>query len=118
MTEECVSIILPVYNEEGNIAACLRGLTESLKDVPHEILVCYDFDEDTTLPAISRMEGKPATVTLVRNTPGKGAAAAIRAGFQSARGDVRIVIGDATGRTLPRDRRPERSGSRRSTRSL
>jgi glycosyltransferase involved in cell wall biosynthesis len=91
MTTECVSIILPVYNEEGNIAACLRGLTRALQGVTHEILVCYDFDEDTTLSAIARMEDKPAALKLVRNTLGRGAAAAIRAGFQSACGDVLVT---------------------------
>jgi hypothetical protein len=91
MTSPCVSVILPVYNEEGNIAACLRGLSKALAGLEHEILVCYDFDEDTTLPAIARMEDKPAAVKLVRNTLGKGAAAAIQAGFQAARGDVLVV---------------------------
>jgi len=91
MTAACVSVILPVYNEEGNIAACLRGLTKALDGLDHEILVCYDLDEDTTLPAIARMEDKPAAVKLVRNSLGRGAASAIRAGFQAARGDVLVV---------------------------
>lgn len=91
MTAACVSIILPVYNEEGNIATCLRGLSRALQGLEHEILVCYDFDEDTTLPAIERMEDRPAGVRLVRNTLGRGAAAAIRAGFQAARGDVLVT---------------------------
>jgi glycosyltransferase involved in cell wall biosynthesis len=91
MTAACVSVILPVYNEEGNIAACLRGLTKALDGLDHEILVCYDFDEDTTLPAIARMEDKPAAVKPVRNSLGRGAAAAIRTGFQAARGDVLVV---------------------------
>ncbi len=91
MTSPCISVILPVYNEEGNISACLRGLTEALRGLDHEILVCYDFEEDKTLPAIAAMEDKPATVKLVRNTLGRGAAFAIRAGFQAARGDVLVT---------------------------
>ena len=91
MTAACISVVLPVYNEEGNIAACLRGLTKALEGVEHELLVCYDFEEDTTLPAIARMDDKPAAVKLVRNTLGTGAAAAIRSGFQAARGDVLVV---------------------------
>jgi glycosyltransferase involved in cell wall biosynthesis len=91
MTAECISVILPVYNEEGNIAACLRGLAKALDGLDHELLVCYDFDEDTTLPAIARMENKPAAVKLIRNSLGRGPAHAIRAGFQAARGDVLVV---------------------------
>jgi len=91
MAEQLISVILPVYHEEGSIAVCLRGLSKALEALPHEILVCYDFDEDTTLPAIATMEERPVTVRLVRNTLGRGAAAAIRTGFQAARGDVLVV---------------------------
>lgn len=91
MTSACISVILPVYNEEGNIAACLRGLAEALRGLDHEILVCYDFDEDKTLPAIAAMENKPATVKLVRNSLGRGVAFAIRAGLQAAVGDVLVT---------------------------
>ncbi len=52
MTAERISVVLPVYNERENIAPCLTGLARALKDVEHEILVCYDFDEDTTLEGI------------------------------------------------------------------
>jgi glycosyltransferase involved in cell wall biosynthesis len=91
MTTPCVSVILPVYNEDGNIAACLRGLSRALGGLEHEILVCYDFDEDRTLPAIAAMPDKPAQVKLVRNELGRGAASAIRAGLRAARGDVLAV---------------------------
>jgi glycosyltransferase involved in cell wall biosynthesis len=91
MTGPCISVILPVYNEEGNIAACLRGLTRALQGEEHEILVCYDFDEDKTLPVIAAMQDKPASVKLVRNSLGRGVAFAIRAGLQAARGDVLVT---------------------------
>jgi glycosyltransferase involved in cell wall biosynthesis len=91
MMADCISIIVPVYNEKGNIAACLRGLTKALQGIEHEILVCYDFDEDTTLPAIAEMPDRPSTVKLVRNTLGRGATFAIRAGFHASRGDVLVT---------------------------
>ncbi|HLY12174.1 MAG TPA: glycosyltransferase [Planctomycetota bacterium] len=91
MSSTCISVILPVYNEEGNIAACLRGLTRALQGHEHELLICYDFDEDRTLPAIAAMEDRPPTVKLVRNRLGRGAAFAIRAGLQAARGDVLVT---------------------------
>lgn len=91
MTAECISLLIPVYNEKGNIAACLRGLSKALQGLEHEILVCYDFDEDNTLEAIAAMEDRPAAVKLVRNTLGRGATCAIRAGIQAARGDVLVT---------------------------
>ncbi|HVR85249.1 MAG TPA: glycosyltransferase family 2 protein, partial [Planctomycetota bacterium] len=91
MTSPCISVILPVYNEEGNIASCLRGLTQALQGLEHEILVCYDFEEDKTLPAIAAMEDRPASVKPVRNSLGRGPAFAIRAGLKAARGDVLVT---------------------------
>jgi glycosyltransferase involved in cell wall biosynthesis len=91
VVEKRISVVLPVYNEKDNIEACLRGLYEALETSEHEILVCYDFDEDTTLAGIAAMKDVPPSVRLVRNRIGRGAANAIRAGFQAASGDVCVT---------------------------
>ncbi len=91
MTARRISVVLPVYNEAENIPTSLRGLWAALKDLEHEILVCYDFDADTTLPAIAAMPDAPPTVRLVKNDIGRGAANAIRAGFAAATGDVVVT---------------------------
>src|SRR6058998_2432280 len=91
MPRTCISVVLPVYDERENIAACLRGLWGALAAVEHEILVCYDFDEDSTLPVIAAMPDRPPSVRLVRNTLGRGAPNAIRAGFAAAQGDVVVT---------------------------
>jgi glycosyltransferase involved in cell wall biosynthesis len=93
--EKKISVVVPVYNERENIGACLRGLWGALQHVPHEILVCYDFDEDTTLVGIREMADAPPTLRLVKNTRGRGAANALRAGFDAAAGDVVVTtMGD------------------------
>ena len=48
-----------------------------------ELLVCYDFDGDATLPALAAMPDreKPAAVRLVRNDLGPGVRYAIEAGM-------------------------------------
>ncbi len=91
MRPRLISVVLPVYNEGENIAECLRRLDRALKGVEHEILVCYDFDEDTTLPAIRAMSDLSPTVKLTRNTIGRGAPNAIRTGFRAATGDVVVT---------------------------
>ena len=73
-----ISVVVPVYNEADNIAACLTRLAAALETEPHEILVCYDFDADRTLPAIAAMPDRPAAVRLVKNDLGKGVAFALR----------------------------------------
>jgi SAM-dependent methyltransferase len=86
-----VSIVLPVYNEGENIQTCLRGLTAALSELRHEILVCYDFDGDSTLAEIASMPDRPVDVRLVRNDLGQGVAHALRAGFGAAKGDVVVT---------------------------
>jgi hypothetical protein len=86
-----ISVVLPVYNERESIAPCLRGLASALSGEDHEILVCHDTDEDTTLPAIAAMLDRPASVRLVKNTLGRGALNAIRSGFAAAEGDVVVT---------------------------
>jgi hypothetical protein len=86
-----ISVVLPVYREADNIQPCLRGLWGALQGVEHEILVCYDLDEDPTLEAIAAMADRPPSVRLVKNDFGRGAANAIRAGFAAARGDAVIT---------------------------
>ena len=99
-----ISVVLPVYNERESIAPCLRGLEPALASEDHEILVCYDTDEDTTLPAIAAMPDRPASVRLVKNTLGRGALNAIRSGFSAATGDV--VVTSMADLSDPPDRIP------------
>ncbi|MHA7700595.1 glycosyltransferase [Mycobacterium sp. ML4] len=89
--DRLISVVIPVYNEGENIQTCLSRLSATLADTPHELIICYDFDEDSTLPAIEAMPDRPATVRLVRNALGKGVANALIAGFAAARGDVIIT---------------------------
>lgn len=86
-----ISVVVPVYNEAATIAATLLGIAAALPDRAHEVLVCYDFDADTTLPAVAAMPDRPVNVRLVKNTLGRGAAFAIRSGIAAARGDVVVI---------------------------
>jgi dolichol-phosphate mannosyltransferase len=92
--ERIVSIVIPVYNEEGNIEELLREIEKNVHEA-HEVLVVYDFPEDNTLPAIARMNPPAKHVRLIHNTLGKGVLNAYKAGFAASKGDVIIpVAGD------------------------
>src|SRR5579885_2153440 len=86
-----LSIVVPVYNEAGNIQAFLRDVEAAVRE-PHETLLVYDFPEDSTLPAIEAMQPPPRDVRLVHNTLGRGVLNALRAGFAASRGDVIVVM--------------------------
>jgi glycosyltransferase involved in cell wall biosynthesis len=86
-----ISIIVPVYDEADNIQFLLRDLEREVVE-PHDVLIVYDFPEDTTLPAIAAMHPTCPNVRLVYNRLGKGVAYALKAGFQASRGDVVVVM--------------------------
>jgi dolichol-phosphate mannosyltransferase len=86
-----ISIVAPVYNEADNIVAFLRGVDAALQEA-REILLVYDFPEDTTLPVVAALQPPVAGVRLVHNTLGPGVLHALKAGLAASRGDVVVVM--------------------------
>ncbi len=86
-----ISIVVPVHNEAENIGPFLRDLEMRLQE-PHEILIVYDFPEDSTLPAIAALQPPCRHVRPIHNTLGKGVLNALKAGFQGSAGDVIVVM--------------------------
>src|SRR5262249_16502218 len=76
-----LDIVIPVYNEGRQIVAVLAGLARAVK-TPARVLICYDREEDDTLPALRanpQAYARPP-LQLVRNARG-GAPAALLAGL-------------------------------------
>ncbi len=86
------SVVVPVYNEGSNIGTFCRKARAELPS-GYELLICYDFDEDSTLPALAGLSptDKPPVVRLVRNTLGPGVRYAIEAGMRAATAPVVVV---------------------------
>jgi glycosyltransferase involved in cell wall biosynthesis len=82
---------VPAYNEGDSIVATLEGLRAGVHVQPSEILVVYDFDEDTTVPVVRRLQERMPDVRLLRNSRGGGALNAIKSGFDAARGPLVLV---------------------------
>lgn len=78
-----LDIVIPVYNEGENIVPTLRALGEHVK-TPARVLICYDMESDTTLPAVEAARGSlTIPVEFVKN-PGRGPHAAVMAGFRAS----------------------------------
>jgi len=75
-----LAIVLPVYNEGEAVEPILRSLATSVK-TPHELVVVYDFDEDTTVPVVRRLVGEIPNLRGLRNDLGRGVLNAMRAGI-------------------------------------
>jgi glycosyltransferase involved in cell wall biosynthesis len=75
-----LSIILPVYNEGEAVEPVLRALAGAVS-TPHELVVVYDFDGDTTVPVIERLGSEILQLRGLRNDLGRGVLNAMKAGI-------------------------------------
>jgi glycosyltransferase involved in cell wall biosynthesis len=85
--------LIPVYNEGDNIIPVLHSLEQGVK-TPFRVLICYDFDEDNTLPALRRYQAEsqnPLEIVLVKNQ-GKGAHGAVLTGFRYSTAPAVLVF--------------------------
>jgi dolichol-phosphate mannosyltransferase len=85
-----VTVVVPVFNEGEAVVAPLQRLLRSVT-LPTEVLVVYDFTEDTTIPYARKIAAEDQRVRPLLNTYGRGPANAIRFGFDHARAPVTVV---------------------------
>ncbi len=86
------SVVVPVFNEAELIGATLERMRELLPP-DHEVLLCYDHEDDTTLPAARALpeDRRPEGLRFVRNELGPGPRFAIEAGMRAAESPVVFV---------------------------
>ena len=75
-----LAIILPVYNEGEAVEPVLRNLARAVQ-TPHELVVVYDFDEDTTVPVVHRLASEIPNLRGLRNDIGRGVLNAMKSGI-------------------------------------
>jgi glycosyltransferase involved in cell wall biosynthesis len=97
-----LSVVIPAYNEGENIVPTLRGLKREVGTRPLEVLVVYDFEEDTTVPVVERLRREMPEVRLHRNQLGRGALNAIKSGLGAARAPY-VLVAMADGSDDPKD---------------
>jgi glycosyltransferase involved in cell wall biosynthesis len=86
-----LTIVIPVYNEAGNIKIAIGRIEEQVI-VPHEISIVYDRDEDTTVPVVQKIKDNYKNpVNLVKNKYGRGVLNAIKTGMEEAKTEFVIV---------------------------
>lgn len=85
-----ISVVVPCYNEGGNITSFLDQLFDSIT-MPCEVLAVYDAPEDTTLPHLEEYAAKDPRVVPTLNTYGPGPACALRYGLDHAEAPIVVV---------------------------
>jgi glycosyltransferase involved in cell wall biosynthesis len=85
-----LSVVIPVYNEPDNIGLTLRRI-EAEVTTPHEVLIVYDFDADTTVPVVRELQAELPAVRLHRNEIGRGVLNAMRAGIAASTAPLVLI---------------------------
>ena len=86
-----LSLVVPVYNEADNIPALFEAIEKDI-GTDAEILICFDFDEDNTLPAVRERMSKFPGLRLVKNQYGRGPLGAIKSGFNATQKPAVVVV--------------------------
>lgn len=79
-----LSVVIPVYNEEANIAPMIKVVGEVLQSISHEIIFVDDGSRDGTIETI--LSYKDKHIRLVRFSRNFGQTSAMAAGIAEARG--------------------------------
>lgn len=85
-----ISIVIPLYNEERNVASLHKELTAALSKLSQksEIIYVNDGSTDKTLCELKKLS-QTKVITLRKNF---GQTAALNAGFQNAKGEIIITL--------------------------
>lgn len=99
-----VSIIVPLYNEEGNVQPLYREIAEVMdaQTLRYEVIFINDGSSDQTVQKLREVAGDDPRVTLLDFTKNFGQTASTAAGIDHARGKV-IVPMDGDMQNDPRD---------------
>lgn len=94
-----LSVIIPVYNEVGNIEEILKRVRATKK--ASEIIVVDDGSQDGTRDVLKELDGKDK-VRVILHEKNQGKGAAVRTGMDAAQGEI-MLIQDADLEYDPRD---------------
>lgn len=99
-----ISVIIPAYNEEDNIAVLYKELTSVLSTLnrSYEIIFIDDCSTDATYERLAELHAHDDLVKIIKFRKNFGQSAAMKAGFDHARGNIIITL-DADLQNDPHD---------------
>jgi dolichol-phosphate mannosyltransferase len=81
-----LSVVVPVFNEEPNLASLLREIVVALRGVvAFEVVYVDDCSRDGTLAVLSMLKAEFHELRVVRHFANSGQSASIRSGVKAAR---------------------------------
>lgn len=87
-----LSVVTPTYNEAENIGTLISRISETLKDIPHEIIVSDDDSPDETWKIAEDISKENPNVRCLRRMENRGLYPAVLDAFEIANGKYLAVI--------------------------
>jgi glycosyltransferase involved in cell wall biosynthesis len=89
-----ISVVIPLYNEEENVAELHRRVKAAMEHTGEEFEIIYidDGSTDRTLPLLEEIVSKNGSAVALSLRRNFGQTAAFAAGFDYARGDVIVTL--------------------------
>jgi glycosyltransferase involved in cell wall biosynthesis len=100
MSEKCLSVVVPVYNEQDTLAM----IVEKLLTLPQllEIVIVDDCSTDGTPRILETLRAKFDEVRVARHPKNQGKTEALKTGFKLTRGEI-VIVQDADLEYDPRE---------------
>lgn len=98
------SVVIPVYNEAGNLLPLFQELQTVLAQLqqPYEVIFVDDGSRDGSFAELEKLHEQDPHIAVIQFRRNFGQTAAFAAGFDRARGDI-IITMDADGQNDPAD---------------
>jgi glycosyltransferase involved in cell wall biosynthesis len=89
-----LSIVVPIYNEEGNIPELHAGISAALAGFPleYEVILVDDGSIDNSFPILMKIAREDLRIKVIRLRRNFGQTAAMAAGFDAATGRVLVPM--------------------------
>ncbi len=87
-----ISIVIPIYNEEANIAKLAESILKALSGIEYEVLFINDGSTDNSEKEIQAISKSNAHIKLINLRRNYGQTAAIQAGFDHSKGNIVIPM--------------------------
>lgn len=91
-TEAELSVVVPLYNEEANVAPLVEAVRASLDGYGWELVLVDDGSRDASVERAAEQCARDPRVRLVRLARNYGQTAAMQAGFDHAHGEVVVSM--------------------------
>jgi dolichol-phosphate mannosyltransferase len=79
-----LSVVVPVRNEQGNVAGLIAEIDSALKHMTHEIIYVDDGSTDDTYSQLKSLQTQFTQLKIVRHAHSCGQSTAVRTGVKSA----------------------------------